>query len=151
MTASRKRKDREEIQWGQNSPNLEGFHLLFRESGLMPLFYSLLASFSLRNWPTCNYHCSNSNLRCTNLFHCPGQNIGLCGWQLWGQNDQGFCFRASICALPADLWTPPAAASTMPSTVYPATAWLDKQKYKRKNRKMPKRKTNRKKAAKKEN
>ena len=43
---SRKRNEISYILWCQNSSLVEGFHLLFHESGLAPLFHPLSASFS---------------------------------------------------------------------------------------------------------
>ena len=35
--------------WCQNSHLIEGFHILFHESGLLPLFHPLSASFSQKS------------------------------------------------------------------------------------------------------
>ena len=46
MAVSRKRKKLPELRWAQNSRLVEGFHPLFHESGVAPLFHPLSASFS---------------------------------------------------------------------------------------------------------
>ena len=46
---SRKRSDETYIRWCQNSSLVEGFHLLFHESGVAPLFHPLSASFGQKN------------------------------------------------------------------------------------------------------
>ena len=46
---SRKRSDEFYIRWCQNSSLVEGFHLLFHESGVASLFHPLSASFGQKN------------------------------------------------------------------------------------------------------
>ena len=46
---SRKRNDESYIRWCQNSSLVEGFHLLFHESGVAPLFHPLSDSFGQKN------------------------------------------------------------------------------------------------------
>ena len=45
MAVSQKRKKLLEIRWSQNSRIVQGFHPLFHESDLAPLFHPLSASF----------------------------------------------------------------------------------------------------------